>query len=99
MTKMELIDAIAEETDQYKKDVKEIVDNAFDTIMEYLGEEAGKVEDDRENVQIIGFGTFEVSERAERKGRNPQTGEEITIPERKVPVFRVGKTFKDSVDN
>jgi len=66
--------------------------------MQYLGEEAKNAEDDRDNVQIIGFGTFEVRDRSKRKGRNPQTGEEMTIPARKVPVFRTGDTFKDSVD-
>ena len=99
MTKLELVDAIAEETELFKKDIKKIIDATFETIMAYLGEEAKKAEEDRNKVQIIGFGNFEVRDRAERKGRNPQTGEEITIPERKVPVFRAGKTFKDSVDN
>lgn len=50
-----------------------------------------------ESVQVIGFGTFEVRERAERKGRNPQTGEEIVIPATKVPAFKVGKALKDVV--
>ena len=99
MTKTELIDAVAEKTGLTKKDTGIILNTTIETIMEYLGEEAKKAEDNRDNVQIIGFGNFEVRDRAERKGRNPQTGEEITIPERKVPVFRAGKTFKDSVDN
>jgi len=98
MTKTELIDAVAEETDLFKKDIKKVLDNAFDTIMEYLGEEAKKSEDNRDNVQFVGFGTFEARDRAERKGRNPQTGEEITIPDRKVPFFKAGKTFKKQVD-
>ena len=98
MTKLELIDAVAEETGLTKKDTKKTIDTAIDTIMDYLAGEAKKSEDDRDNVQIIGFGTFEVSDRAERTGRNPQTGEEITIPERKVPTFRAGKTFKEEVD-
>ena len=50
-----------------------------------------------ERVQMVGFGTFEVRERAERKGRNPQTKEEITIPASKAPVFKAGKALKDSV--
>jgi len=98
MTKTDLVDAVAEETGLTKKEAKKTIDTAINTIMDYLGKEAKKSEDDRDNVQIIGFGTFEVRDRAERKGRNPQTGEEITIPERKVPAFRAGKTFKDSVD-
>ena len=99
MTKTELIDAVAEKTGLTKKDTKKTVDTTIETIMEYLGEEAKKAEDNRDNVQIIGFGTFEARDRAERKGRNPQTGEDITIPERTVPTFRYGKTFKESVNN
>ena len=98
MTKTELIDKVAEKTGLFKKDTDKIINTTIETIMEYLAEEAEKSEDERDNVQIIGFGTFEVSDRAERKGRNPQTGEEITIPERKVPAFRAGKTFKEKVD-
>lgn len=51
-----------------------------------------------EKVQIIGFGNFEVRTRAERKGRNPQTGEEMTIPESKVPAFKAGVQLKDAVN-
>ena len=98
MTKTELIDAVFEETDLFKKDVARIVNTTFDTIMEYLEEEAKKTEEKRDNVQIVGLGKFEVRDRAARKGRNPQTGEEITIPERKVPAFRTGKTFKEKVN-
>lgn len=98
MTKTDLIDMVAEETDQTKKDTGEIINTAIDSIMEYLSEEANKAEDNRDNVQIIGFGTFEVKDRSSRKGRNPQTGEEITIPARTVPVFRAGKTFKETVE-
>jgi len=81
-----------------KKDTGKVLNTTFETIMDYLSEEAEKNEENRDIVQIIGFGTFEVRDRAPRKGRNPQTGEEIAIPERKVPVFRKGKTFKESVD-
>jgi Bacterial DNA-binding protein. len=51
-----------------------------------------------DKVQLVGFGTFEVRERAERKGRNPQTKEEITIPASKAPVFKAGKALKDLVN-
>ena len=98
MTKTELIDLVAEKTDLTKKDTGEIVNTTIDSIIEYLSDEANKPEDSRDNVQIIGFGTFEVKDRSARKGRNPQTGEEITIPARTVPVFRAGKTFKESVE-
>ncbi|AZO95359.1 HU family DNA-binding protein [Iocasia frigidifontis] len=98
MTKTDLIDAVAEKTGLTKKDSGESVNAVFDTIVDYLSSEAAKQADDRDNVQIIGFGTFEVRDRSSRKGRNPQTGEEITIPARTVPVFRAGKSFKDSVE-
>ena len=98
MTKNELIDAVAEETGVTKKDTGEIVNETIDTIMNHLKSEAKKAEDKRDNVQLIGFGTFEVKDRSARKGRNPQTGEEIQIPARKVPVFRSGKSFKETVD-
>lgn len=98
MTKNELIDAVAEETGVTKKDTGEVINQTIDTIMNHLRSEAKKDEDDRDNVQLIGFGTFEVKDRSARKGRNPQTGEEIQIPARKVPVFRSGKSFKETVD-
>jgi DNA-binding protein HU-beta len=99
MTKLELIDAVFEETDDlFKKEVQEVVDTALDIIMNYLSEEAKKAKNDRDKVQIIGFGTFEVRDRAERKGRNPQTGDKVTIPARKVPFFKSGKTFKKALD-
>ncbi|MCF8001552.1 MAG: HU family DNA-binding protein [Halanaerobiales bacterium] len=98
MTKTELIDEVREKTDLTKKDTGKIINAALEAIMDYLGREAKKPEEDRDKVQIVGFGSFEVNNRAKRKGRNPQTGEEITIPERKVPVFRKGKTFKEAVD-
>ena len=98
MTKTDLIDMVAEKTDLTKKDTGEIINTAVDSIMDYLSQEANKPEDKRDNVQIIGFGTFEVKDRSARKGRNPQTGEEITIPARTVPVFRAGKTFKETVE-
>ncbi len=98
MTKNELIDAVAENTGVTKKDTGEVINNMIDTIMEHLKAEAKKPEDDRDNVQLIGFGTFEVRDRSARKGRNPQTNEEIQIPARKVPVFRSGKSFKETVD-
>ena len=99
MTKTDLIDKVAEETGLTKKDTGEAINSTIDTIMNYLKEEAGKPEEKRDKVQLIGFGSFEVRDRSARKGRNPQTGEEITIPARKVPVFRVGKTFKEVVED
>jgi DNA-binding protein HU-beta len=81
--KAELIEKVAEATDLTKKDATAAVDAVFSTIQEALA--------NGEKVQLIGFGNFEVRSRAERKGRNPQTGEEIKIPASKVPAFKPGK--------
>lgn len=89
MNKTELISAVAESSDLSKKDAGKAVDAVFETVMDTLGE--------GERVQIIGFGTFEVRDRAARKGRNPQTGEEIQIPASKVPAFKAGKALRDAV--
>jgi len=89
MNKTDLINAVAESTELSKKDAGQAVDAVFQTIMDSLG--------NGEKVQIIGFGNFEVRDRAARKGRNPQTGEEIQIPASKVPAFRAGKALKDAV--
>lgn len=72
-----------------KKDATKAVDAVFDTILNALK--------DGDKVQLIGFGNFEVRERAARKGRNPQTGEEIEIAASKVPAFKPGKALKDAV--
>lgn len=72
-----------------KKDATKAVDAIFETISEALKE--------GDKVQIIGFGNFEVRERSARKGRNPQTGEEIEIAASKVPAFKPGKALKDVV--
>lgn len=90
MTKSDLIDEVASKTNLTKKDAHAAVDAVFTTITEQLA--LG------DKVQLIGFGTFEVRERAERIGRNPQTGDEMTIPARKAPAFKAGKQLKDAVD-
>ena len=87
--KAELVDRVAKKTQLTKKDVSATVEAIFETIQEAL--KAG------EKVQVIGFGTFEVRERAARKGRNPQTGKEIKIKASKVPAFKAGKALKDAV--
>ena len=89
MNKADLISAVAEKGELTKKDAEKAV-NAFVTVV------SDALAND-ERVQMVGFGTFEVRERAERKGRNPQTKEEITIPASKAPVFKAGKALKDSV--
>lgn len=89
MNKQSLVEKVAEKTGLTKKDATAAVDSLFDSIQDALK--------DGEKVQIIGFGNFEVRERAARKGRNPQTGEEITIAASKSPAFKAGKQLKDSV--
>ena len=89
--KAELVDRVAKKTQLTKKDVSAAVDALFETIQEAL--QAG------EKVQVIGFGNFEVRERAARKGPNPQSGEEIQIEASKVPAFKAGKALKDAVKN
>lgn len=87
--KAELVERVAEKTNLTKKDVTATVEALFETIEETLAS--------GDKVQVIGFGTFEVRDRAARKGRNPQTGEEIQIPASKVPGFKAGKALKDAV--
>ncbi|WP_278252570.1 HU family DNA-binding protein [Candidatus Enterococcus moelleringii] len=89
MNKQSLVEKVAEKTGLTKKDATAAVDTLFDSIQDALK--------DGEKVQIIGFGNFEVRERAARKGRNPQTGEEITIAASKSPAFKAGKQLKDAV--
>lgn len=90
MNKTELISEVAQKVNLTKKDAEKVVNAFFSTV-----EEALKSGD---KVQLIGFGTFEVRERQARKGRNPQTGEEINIPAARVPAFKAGKALKDALD-
>ena len=89
MNKSELINSVAEAAGLSKKDATKAVEAVFDTIQSTLAS--------GEKVQLIGFGNFEVRERAARKGRNPQSGEEIDIAASKVPAFKAGKALKDAV--
>lgn len=89
MNKSELVAKVAEVTELSKKDVTKAVDAVFDAISEAL--QSG------DKVQLVGFGNFEVRERSARKGRNPQTGEEIDIPASKVPAFKPGKALRDGI--
>ncbi len=90
MNKTDLISEVATRTGMTKKDVEKVVNAFFSTIEGTL--KSG------DKVQLIGFGTFEVRDRQARKGRNPQTGEEISIPAARVPAFKAGKALKDAVD-
>ena len=87
--KAELVQNVANAVGDSKKSVAPVVDAVFEQIEAFLA--------DGEKVQLIGFGSFEVSDRAARKGRNPQTGDEIEIPASKVPAFKPGKALKDAV--
>ena len=89
MTKVDLIAKVAAEAELTKKDAEKAVAAVLDGITEAL--KAG------DKVALVGFGTFEVRERPARKGRNPQTGEEITIEASKLPAFKAGKALKDAV--
>lgn len=89
MNKTRLIEAVASEAGLSKKDADAAVAAVFNAITKAL--------EDGEKVQMIGFGTFEVRQRAARKARNPQTGEEIEIKASKVPAFKAGKALKDAV--
>ncbi|AIF50033.1 MULTISPECIES: HU family DNA-binding protein [unclassified Pelosinus] len=90
MNKTELIASVAEKAGLTKKDAEKAINALFVSVEEALAQQ--------DKVQIIGFGTFEVKTREERKGRNPQTGAEITIPASKNPVFKAGKGLKDIVN-
>ena len=90
MNKTELIAAIAEQAEISKKDAEKALKAFVDVVTEQLKE--------GEKVQLVGFGTFEVSERAAREGRNPKTGESMTIAASKTPKFKAGKALKDMVN-
>lgn len=87
LNKTELIAKVAELTDLSKKDASKAVDAVFDAVSDAL--QSG------DKVQLVGFGNFEVKSREARKGRNPQTGQEIDIPASKIPTFKAGKSLKD----
>ena len=87
---IELIAAIAEKTELTKKDAEKALKAFTDVVAEELKK--------GEKVQLVGFGTFEVSERAAREGRNPQTGETMKIEASKTPKFKAGKALKDSLN-
>ena len=90
MNKAELVSAIAAKSDLSKKDCEAAL-NGFMAAVEETLEKGDKV-------ILVGFGTFEVRERSERKGRNPRTGEEMVIPASKTPSFKAGKKFKELVN-
>ena len=90
MNKTELIEAVAKSAEMSKAAAGRAVDATFDTITKAL-----KADD---SVNLIGFGTFEVRQRAARTGRNPQTGKTMEIPASNIPAFKAGKSLKDAVN-
>ena len=91
MNKSGLISSVAEKAEITKKDAEKVVGAMLETITEAMAS--------GEEVQLVGFGTFKTSARSERKGRNPQTGDEITIAATTVPAFKAGKALKEAVAN
>lgn len=90
MNKTELVAAIADKTELSKKDSEKALKAFIDAVTEELKK--------GEKIQLVGFGTFEVSQRAARTGKNPQTGKAISIPASKAPKFKAGKALKDTVN-
>ena len=90
MNKTELVAAIAKKTELSKKDAEKALKAFTDVVAEELKK--------GEKIQLVGFGTFEVSERAAREGRNPSTGATMKIPASKAPKFKAGKALKDAVN-
>ena len=91
MNKKEMIDAVSQQTDLPKNKAESAINALLHTIQECL------IRGD--SVQLIGFGTFGISRRSARKGRNPQTGQEIQIPEATLPHFKAGSKLKEAVNN
>lgn len=90
MNKNELVAALAEKTSMKKTEVEKVLKAFTETVTDELKK--------GEKIQLVGFGTFEVAERAARTGKNPQTGEAIKIPASKAPKFKAGKALKDVVN-
>ena len=91
MNKSDLVAVVAEKMGATKRDAEVSLNAVVEAITESLVK--------GEKIQLVGFGSFEIRKRAARKGRNPQTKEEIKIPASKAPVFKAGKAFKDAVNN
>lgn len=89
MNKAELITAVSEEAEVSKTDTKKVIDAFVKTVSDAMK--------NGDSVQLTGFGTFEVTERSARTGRNPQTGETVQIAACKTPKFKAGKTLKELV--
>lgn len=90
MTKAELIDAVADLASLTRKETELIVDTVFENITEALSK--------GDKVELRGFGSFRIRQRNSRKGRNPKTGDAVSVPEKKVPFFKVGKRLRGLVN-
>ncbi|MCO6512539.1 MAG: HU family DNA-binding protein [Aridibacter famidurans] len=90
MTKADLVEIVAKEADMTKKDVEQLVEIIFDSIVSTLNK--------GEKIELRGFGSFRVRERNARKGRNPKTGEPVEIPAKRVAYFKPGKDLKDIIN-
>lgn len=91
MTKAELVEEVATHSDLSKKDAEVIVQTVLDSIIESL--QGG------EKVELRGFGSFRLRERASRQGRNPKTGDKVFVPAKKVPYFKPGKELKELINS
>jgi integration host factor subunit beta len=90
MTKADLVEIVANEAEMTKKDVEQLVEIIFDSIVSTLN--------NGEKIELRGFGSFRVRERNARKGRNPKTGEPVDIPAKRVAYFKPGKDLKDIIN-
>jgi integration host factor subunit beta len=90
MTKADLVEEVAKATDMTKKDSEKLVEIVFDSIIESL--KSG------DKIELRGFGSFRVRQRGSRKGRNPKTGEPVSVPAKRVAYFKPGKELKDLIN-
>jgi integration host factor subunit beta len=91
MTKADLVGLVAEEAEMTKKDVEQLIEIIFESIVNSLNK--------GEKIELRGFGSFRVRDRNARKGRNPKTGEPVDIPAKRVAYFKPGKDLKDIINN
>lgn len=91
MTKADLVGLVAEEAEMTKKDVEQLIEIIFESIVGSLNK--------GEKIELRGFGSFRVRDRNARKGRNPKTGEPVNIPAKRVAYFKPGKDLKDIINN
>ena len=90
MTKADLVESVAKEAEMTKKDAEQLVEIIFDSIIQSLNK--------GEKIELRGFGSFRVRERNARQGRNPKTGEAVSIPAKRVAYFKPGKELKDIIN-